>query len=112
MCVLTRVRVPGAVFGAVDDRTGDFFEYPPLRNHRTHLTYLSKASPVLWEKHSDSQCTAAEGGTDCYIEVLPPGYALEARACLPPLAPPLRRRAREQHSVLSPRRAALTQWNV
>ena len=69
----------GAVFGAVDDTTGEFFEYPPLKNHRTHLTYLSKATPVLWEKHTDSQCTSAEGGTDCFIEVLPPGYALEVR---------------------------------
>jgi len=69
----------GAVFGAVNNITGEFFEYPPLKNQRTHLTYLSKATPVLWEKHTDSQCTSAEGGTDCFIEVLPPGYALEVR---------------------------------
>jgi hypothetical protein len=75
---LTSQYVPASVtraFTGAVDSNGDVIGYPPLEMHHLHVGPDLK-STLLFQSHTDTQCTAEDGGTDCLLWSIPDGYGL------------------------------------
>ena len=50
------------------------FHILPFRIFYRTFYYYQVGFTVAFERHGDSECLAADGGTDCLLETFPPGY--------------------------------------
>ena len=82
----------GPDFGGLKDLTGSFLSithangsvipFPPLHLHHFHLwaqrtQVAAGPGETMFETHGDGQCKRGEGGTKCYLQMMPPGFAEE-----------------------------------
>ena len=55
-------------------KISSMFPNLPFRTFYRTFYYYQVGFTVAFERHGDSECLAADGGTDCLLETFPPGY--------------------------------------